>query len=110
MSEDQDVFYNLTKRIEDIFPEIDSDICMDLLHNNSEYAFLQQEVKGIKEKHPVIEDVLLGDGEISLSADEHGAFVRYIALSMQMENMERLQAYFTGHKDGYAYLKRIGVL
>ena len=110
MSEEQEIFNNLIKRIEDIFPEIDSDICVDLLHNNSEYAALRQEAREIKEKYSVIENVMNGSGEISLSADEHGALVQYIALSMQIEDMERQQIYFTGHKDGYAYLKWIGAL
>lgn len=110
MSAGQDNFYNLSERIEDAFPEIDNDISTDLFHNNNEYAALRQEAGKIQEQYPVVEKVLEGDGEISLSADEHGALVRYIALSKQIEDMERQQIYFRGHTDGYAYLKKIGVL
>ena len=110
MSAGQDNFYNLSERIEDAFPEIDNDIGTDLFHNNSEYADLRKEAGKIQAQYPVIETVLEGSGAISLSADEHSALVQYIALSKQIEDMERRQIYFRGHTDGYAYLKKIGAL
>ena len=40
-------------------------------------------------------------------AEEHEAYLAYIGLMRQMEDMERLQIYFRGHTDAVAYLKKI---
>jgi hypothetical protein len=36
------IFQTLTERIAALFPEIDSDTAIDLLHNNDEYGQLHQ--------------------------------------------------------------------
>lgn len=99
MCENHDSYYNLTQRIEDAFSEIDSDISTDLFKTDSEYAALRREADQLQQANPVIERVLEGDGEISLSAEEHTALVRYISLTRQIEESERRQIYFRGHTD-----------
>lgn len=110
MSENQDGYYNLAQRIEDTFPEIDSDISTDLFHTDSEYAVLRRESDQVQRDYPVIEKVLEGNGAISLSSDEHAALVRYVSLQRQIEEAERRQIYFSGHTDSFAYLKQIGAV
>jgi len=110
MSENQDSYYDLAQRIADTFSEIDSDISTDLFHTDEEYAALRREAGELQQAHPVIERVLEGEGEISLSADEHAALVRYLNLKLQIEDAERRQIYFRGHTDSFAYLKKIGAI
>lgn len=110
MCESHDSYYNLTQRIEDAFSEIDSDISTDLFKTNSEYAALRLEADQLQQANPVIERILEGDGEISLSSEEHAALVRYISLTRQIEESERRHIYFRGHTDNFAYLKKIGVI
>ena len=110
MCENNDAFYNLAERIEDAFMEIDSDVCGDLRKTDSEYAALRRERGDLEKDFLAITQMLEGEGDISLSAEEHAALVRYIDLSRRIEDRERRQIYFRGHTDGYAYLKRIGVI
>jgi uncharacterized protein YfbU (UPF0304 family) len=110
MSENREDYYNLVNRIEDAFSEIDSDISTELFHTDTEYAAMRQEADKLQQAHPVIERTLEGVGVISLSEEEHAAFVRYIGLKVQIEEAERRQIYFRGHTDSFAYLKKIGVI
>ena len=48
-----------------------------------------------------------GSGEIRMTAEEHRAYVDYLNLVRQMEDMERQHIYFRGHTDTVAYLKKI---
>jgi len=100
----------LVQRIEDAFPEIDSDISTDLFKTDNEYAALRQEADRLQQAHPVIERALEGEGEISLTAEEHAALVQYIGLQKDMEENERRHIYFRGHTDNFAYLKKIGAI
>lgn len=45
-------------------------------------------------------------GEIRMTAEEHRAYVDYLNLARQMEDMERQHIYFRGHTDAVAYLKK----
>lgn len=110
MCEDQRTYVNLVERIADTFSEIDSDIVTDLYHTNTEYAKLRVEADSLQKKHPIIESMLEGKGEISLSEEEHDALVRYLSLKMQIEEAERQQIYFRGHTDSFVYLKKIGAI
>ena len=103
-------YYNLAERIEDAFSEIDSDVCADIRDTDSEYRKKWDESGELQKAFPVIGKVTEGDGEISLSADEHEALIRYLSLKNDMENMERKQIYFRGHSDNFAYLKKIGAV
>ena len=92
-----DNYFDLPSRIEDAFAEIDSDIVMDLLNTDEDYAT----------QYPVIDKMNEGSGEIRMTAEEHRAYVDYLNLVRQMEDMERQHIYFRGHTDAVAYLKKI---
>jgi hypothetical protein len=57
----------------------------------------------------VSEAWLEGAGVVVLSADEHAALVEYTRVTFKAENMERLNLYLAGHRDCFAYRKRIGL-
>lgn len=102
-----DSYFDLPSRIEDYFAEIDSDIVMDLLNADEDYAALSGRMDKLKTQYPVIDKMNEGNGEIRITADEHRAYVAYLSLVRQMEDMERQHIYFRGHTDAVAYLKKI---
>lgn len=110
MCKTDDTYYTLIERIEDGFSEIDSDITVDLLDTDAEYAAMRKESRELSEAHPFIERTLDGKGAINLSEEEHAVLVRYVNLARMVEDRERRQIYFRGHTDSYAYLKKIGVI
>lgn len=110
MSLAKDSFYDLAQRITDFFPEIDNDISADLFQKNGEYAALRNQANEMQRTNSFIMDVLEGDKEVTLSAEEHCALTQYLSLSSRIEDMERLHIYFRGHTDSFAYLKRIGAI
>ena len=103
-------YFDLPSRLEKSFPQIDSDIVMNLCDTNEDYAKMFKEVSELNQKHAFIEKLLEGSGEISLTEVEHKVLVQYFKLVRKMEDMERLQIYFRGHTDAAAYLKKIKVL
>jgi hypothetical protein len=104
------IFQTLPERIKALFPEIDSDTAIDLLHNNDEYGQLHQRKGELTEQYPFISAVLEGEGPIALSAEEHKILTDYLDTATRMEDMERMQLYFRGHTDGFSYLKKIGAI
>ncbi len=102
-----DSFFDLPSRIADDFAEIDSDIVVDLLNSNEEYAALSEQMSVMRKQYPFILKLDDGDGAITLNAEEHETYLVYIGLTRQMEDMERQQIYFRGHTDAVAYLKKI---
>lgn len=102
-----DSYFDLPSRIEDDFAEIDSDIVVDLQNTNADYAELADRMAELKAQYPVIDKMNEDSGEIRMTADEHRAYVTYLSLARQMENMERQHIYFRGHTDAVAYLKKI---
>lgn len=110
MNEGHDNYYNLVKRVEDAFVEIDSDFIVDLFKSNSEYASLRQKADRLLTDFPIIDNVLEDNEAISLSAAEHEALAQYFALKQKMEDAERCHIYFRGHTDNFAYLKKIGAI
>lgn len=102
-----EIYLDLASRLEDAFPEIDSDIVTDLRKNSEEYAEIQQQISDIKKQHPLIMKIMEGNGEIHLTTEEHAAFVQCLRLSRKLDDMERQQLYFRGHTDAIAYLKKI---
>ena len=102
-----DTYFDLPSRLENSFPEIDSDIVTDLRKTSEEYADIQQQISDLKKRFPCIMKVMEDKGEIHLTAEEHAAFVQCLRLSRKLDDMERLQLYFRGHTDAVAYLKRI---
>lgn len=101
-----DTYFDLPSRLEDSFPEIDSDIVTDLRKTSEEYADIQQQISDLKKRFPCIMKVMEDKGEIHLTAEEHAAFVQCLRLSRKLNDMERLQLYFRGHTDAVAYLKK----
>lgn len=94
-----DSYFDLPSCIEDAFAEIDSDIVMDLLNTDEDYAELSDRMDKLKTQHPVIDNMNEDSGEIRMTAEEHRAYVDYLNLARQMEDMERQHIYFRGHTD-----------
>lgn len=86
-----DTYFDLSSRLEDSFPEIDSDIVTDLRKTSEEYADIQQQISDLKKRFPCIMKVMEDKGEIHLTAEEHAAFVQCLRLSRKLDDMERLQ-------------------
>lgn len=105
-----DTYFDLASRLEDTFSEIENDILADFKSNNKEYAKLKNRISEMKQQHPFIASVLDGSGEIHLTAEEHKVLAEYLHLKFEQEDMERLQIYFRGHTDAFAYLKKIKML
>lgn len=101
-----DNYFDLPSRIEDTFAEIDSDIVMNLLNTDEDYAALSDRMDKLKTQYPVIDKMNEDSGEIRMTAEEHRAYVDYLNLARQMEDMERQHIYFRGHTDAVAYLKK----
>ena len=94
-----DSYFALPSRIEDAFAEIDSDIVMDLLNTDEDYAALSDRMDKLKTQYPVIDKMNESSGEIRMTAEEHRAYVDYLNLARQMEDMERQHIYFRRHTD-----------
>lgn len=107
---DSNTYLDLADRIADSFAEIENDITVDLRKSNEEYYSLNQSISELKAKHPFIQDVIEGDGELSLSAEEHDILTRFFKLQFRLESMERQHIYFRGHTDSVSYLKKVGAL
>lgn len=105
-----DTYFDLASRLEDTFPEIDSDIVTDLRENSEDYADLQQQISDLQQQYPLIMEVMEGNGEVHLSAKEHDAFTQFLRLRRELDDMEREQLYFRGHSDAIAYLRKIKAL
>ena len=75
-----DTYFDIPSRIEDAFPEIESDITMGLMETNDEYAALNDEISDWKKKHPFIDKVMEGSGEIHLTSEEHKALAKYLSI------------------------------
>ena len=107
---DSSTYLELADRIADSFEEIENDITVDLRQNNEEYYALYQSIFKLKSAHPFIQKVIEGNGELSLSAEEHEVLTRFFKLQFQLESMEREHIYFRGHTDCVSYLKKVGAL
>lgn len=107
---DSSTYLDLADRIADTFTEIENDITVDLRKSNEEYYSLYQSIAELRAKHPFIQEVMEGDGELSLSAKEHEVLTRFFKLQFRLESMEREHIYFRGHTDSISYLKKVGAL
>ena len=103
-------YLDLPDRIKQSFIDIDSDIVTDLRINDDEYAELFGQVSVMKQHHPFIDHVMESSGSITLTADEHLAFLKCMQLLKKMEDMERQHIYFRGQTDAFSYLKSIKAL
>lgn len=107
---DNNSYFDLADRISDSFSEIESDITVDLRKSSEDYFSLYESISDLKVKHPFISKVLEGNGELSLSAEEHEILTRFFRLQFRLESMEREHIYFRGHTDCISYLKKVGAL
>lgn len=73
----KETYFDLTERIKKSFPEIDSDIVIDLCKSDTEYAELMQQDSDMKKRSPFIDHVLEDTGEASLTAEQHTELIRY---------------------------------
>lgn len=69
-----------------------------------------RELLALIKAFPVLPVLTEGDVAVSLSAEEHKAFLHYLDLKHEMEDIERKHIYFCGHKHSFDYLKRIGAI
>ncbi len=102
-----DTYMDMPTRMAESFPEIENDILMDLSSASPEYIELQDQLTQLRTQHPFISAVLQKTEPVQMTAEEHHIFLRYLSLTRQVEDMERLQIYFRGHQDAVAYLKKI---
>lgn len=79
---------------------------MDLLNTDEDYAELSYRMDKLTTQYPVIDKISEDSGEIRMTAEEHRAYVDYLNLSRQMEDMERQHIYFRRRTDAVAYLKK----
>ncbi len=100
-------YLDLPSRLEEEFAQIDSDIVMELLDTDPEYAECKAHRSWMQQEHPILVEVLEKAGPVSLSEEEHQLLLDYLHLTRQMEDMERQQLYFRGHSDAVAYLKKV---
>ena len=104
------IFDGLLAQLEERFEEMDSEITVALPERDEKYAALRARLEELERRFPFIESVLDGEGAVRLSAEEHVGLVEYNRTTDEAENRERLNLYLTGHRDCFAYLKKIGLL
>lgn len=106
-----DIFTTIIERIDDAFMEIDSEAAATLQETDEEYAAMRERMTELSAKFPAIEPLVNGSsGNRTLSAEECVGLAEYLRLSHESENRERLNLYYLGHRDCFAYLKRIGAI
>ena len=103
-----DQYTPMIERISEEYDESDSNMVLELAATDQEYADLKQEMSELKHQNPFIENLLDGDGEVQITAQEHEILNQYLRLYLRADNMERKHIYFRGHTDGFSYLKKIG--
>lgn len=94
---DNSSYTDLAQRIEESFAEIEDEAISDFRETDEEYNALYQQILRLKENNPFIRKVIDGNGEISLSAEEHGVLTEYFRLRFRLDDMERQRLYFRGH-------------
>ena len=101
-------FPGLIALLEEMFGEMCSNLHVAMRDRDKEFAQLVKRCGDLSGRF--IEVALEGTGPLSLSAEEHGQLVEYLRLKNEMEERERLNIYYAGHRDCVAYLGRIGLL
>ena len=100
MSAVAEEYDDLVKRMEDGFMEIDNDIIIDLQKQDESYLALCRHIWDIEREYLFILNVTEGEGNISLTAEEHRILVEYFRLSLKKDNIERKQVCFRGIQKG----------
>ena len=107
---DNSSYTDLAQRIEESFAEIEDEAISDFRETDEEYNALYQQILRLKENNPFIRKVIDGNGEVSLTAEEHEVLTEYFRLRFRLDDMERQRLYFRGHTDCISYLKKVGAL
>ncbi len=106
----ENIFAGLLAQLEERFEEMDSEITVALPERDEKYAALRARLNELEREYAFIESVLDGEGTVHLTAEEHAELVEFIRTTDEAENRERMNLYLAGHRDCFAYLKRIGLL
>ena len=104
------IFTGMVENLEDNFFEISSGVIASLRETDEEYAALFEKRLDLQKRFPCVQAALEGEGAVSMSAEEHKGLLEYLSVTSDMENIERLRLYYAGHRDCFAYLKKIGAL
>lgn len=70
------------------------------LNKCGNYQKLQEEMEEILEEHPFFESIIMGEGAVSLTVEEHKEFVRYMAVRNAMETAQKQEWYYVGQFHG----------
>jgi len=105
-----DIYPDFLQMIDDGFSDMDDAIVNALPESNEHYADMIAREQELMRRFPKIENWLEEEGSLTLTAEEHAGLVEYIELAAEKEDVERLSIYYAGHKDCYAYLKKIGAI
>lgn len=76
---------------------------MEWLGRQELYQEWKREQSEIMEKFPCVDNVLEGQGELFLTAEEHEAVVRYLFVRQKMDSVERREYYRFGHIHAHRY-------
>ena len=60
------------------------------------YQKWREEMEEILEEHPFFESIIMGEGAVSLTVEEHKEFVRYMAVRNTMETAQKREWYYEG--------------
>jgi len=102
----KDNYLDFGQRINELFADIENDIVKELRENREEYKTLHRQVVDLKMRHPFINELLDGTGEIQLTSEEHAVLREFLRLQFLLDDMERQHLYFRGHTDAISYLKK----
>lgn len=67
-----------------------------LRKNHGDYRTLQEKSKNLCEEYPIIDSLVFETEEITLTAEEHRAFVEYLDVKDRIEQLEREYHYYLG--------------
>ena len=97
-------------QIEGTFGEMDSGFTVDLRENDEDYAALRKYKNEIMDRFPFIEAFLDGNDAQTLEPEKYAGLKEYLSVNTEMEERERLNLYYAGHRDCFNYLRRIGII
>ena len=105
-----DDYADFIERINEGFLTLDDAIINSLPGRDTRYAEMKAHEQELKERFPNINAWLEDTTPLTLTAEEHAGLVEYLELEAGLECIERLAIYYTGHKDCFAYLRKIGAI